>query len=167
VPASAGNEDFRRSLPPGFASRAELRPSIKQRLTRLLSTVGVRTEFDYDRYFDQLRRDAIAASWARNPVRFNADAIALSHDSRLQAPAAQRYSLARNGEEITLEFEGRQYLFSARFWPTLSAICATPTFLLGEVGGGLDSNTLLGFAGFLQSVGFLRGLPRLPQRRDD
>ena len=167
VPASAANEDFRGALPPGFASQPKLRPSIKQRLTRLLGGVGVRTEFDYDRYFDQLRRDAIAASWARNPVRFNADAIALSPDSRLQAPAAQRYSLIRNGEEITLEFEGRQYLFSARFWPTLSAICASPAFHLEEVGDGLDRDTLLGFAGFLQSVGFLRGLPRLSKRRND
>jgi len=167
VPASAANEDFRRALPPGFASQPKLRPSIKQQLTRLLGSVGIRTEFDYDRYFDQLRRDAIAASWARNPVRFHADAIALSPDSRLQAPAAAHYSLERNGEEITLGFEGRQYLFSARFWPTLSSMCATPAFRLGEVGGSLDSNTLLGFAGFLQSVGFLRGLPPLPKRRDD
>ena len=167
VPASAANEDFRGALPPGFASRTELRPSIKQQLTRLLGSVGVRAEFDYDRYFDQLRRDAIAASWARNPVRFHADAIALCPDSRLQAPAAQRYSLVRNDEAVTLEFEGRQYFFSARFWPTLNAMCSSPAFHLGAVGCGLDHNTLLGFAGFLQSVGFLRGLPRLPKRRDD
>lgn len=167
VPSSAANEEFRRSLPPGFASRAELRPTITRQLTRLLDSVGVRTAFDSDRYFDQLRRDAIAASWARNPVRFRADAIALSLDSRLRAPSEERYTLARSGEEVTLDFEGRQYLFSQRFWPALSAMCARPAFSLGELGGGLDSQTLLGFAGFLQSVGFLRGLPRLPNGRHD
>lgn len=167
VPSSAANEEFRRSLPPGFASRAELRPVITRQLTRLLDSVGVRTAFDSDRYFDQLRRDALAASWARNPVRFRADAIALSLDSRLHAPSEERYTLARNGEEVTLDFDGRQYLFSVRFWPALSAMCSRPAFSLGKLGGGLDSQTLLGFAGFLQSVGFLRGLPRLPNGRHE
>jgi len=167
VPSSATNEEFRRSLPPGFASRTELRPSITRQLTRLLDSVGVSTAFDSDRYFDQLRRDAIAASWARNPVRFRADAIALRLDSRLHAPSAQRYTLASSGEEVTLDFEGRQYLFSARFWAALSAMCSHPAFILGELGGGLDSQTLLGFCGFLQSIGFLRGLPRLPNGRQD
>lgn len=167
VPAGAANQEFRRSLPPGFASRAELRPSITRQLRRLLDSVGVRTMFDSDRYFEQLRRDAIAASWARNPVRFRADAIALSLDSQLHAPSEQRYTLARNGEEVTLDFEGRQYLFSARFWPALNAMCSRPAFNLKELGCGLDGQTLLGFAGFLQSVGFLHGLPRLPNGRHD
>jgi ribosomal protein L16 Arg81 hydroxylase len=167
VPSSALNEQFRQSLPPGFASRAELRPSITRQLSKLLDSVGVHPAFDADRYFEQLRRDAMAASWARNPVRFRADAIALSWDSRLHAPSEERYTLARNGEEVTLVFEGRQYLFAARFWPALSMMCSRPAFSLKEFNGGLDGQTLLGFAGFLQSVGFLRGLPRLPDGRHD
>jgi ribosomal protein L16 Arg81 hydroxylase len=158
LPSCVDNEAYRRALPPGFASRVELRPAIKQQLMRMLGGVGA--QYDYDRYFDQLRRDSMAAAWGRNPVRFRSDAIALSADSRLRAPPEHEYSLVRKGDEVTLDFGGRQYLFPARYWPTLCVMRTRPSFRLSEVGGSLDSQTVLAFAGFLQGLGFLRGLPR-------
>jgi ribosomal protein L16 Arg81 hydroxylase len=162
VPSSIECEEFRKAVPPGFATQVELRPAIKQQLTRLLP--GLRTDSDYERYFEQLSREAKAAARRRMRVPFRANVIALSPESRLQAPDPQRYGLARSGEDVILDFEGRKYVFPAPLWPTLSAMCASPSFCIRDLCDGLDTNAVLGFAGFLQGMGFLEKAPARSQR---
>ncbi len=152
VPSRVENEELRRALPAGFASRAELRPALKDQLTRMLPSLAAR--IDFDQMFNRLT--GMTKAWRRRPTRFRADVIVILPDSLLQAPAANRYNLMQNGGDVTLDFEQKVYLFPAPTAPLLSAMCTRPTFRLTEISDAPNMEAVLRFARYLQSIGFLR-----------
>jgi hypothetical protein len=153
VPGSAEREELRRALPPGFASRAELRPAIREQLARLLP--GLLSDTQADQLLDQLIR-RILPGRPRTPERFRADAIVIAADSLLRTPEERRYSLADHPQGVTLLLDGRPYVFPSGARSLLEAMRARETFRLGEFPQAQRIEELLGFARYLQGIGFLR-----------
>lgn len=144
-------EEYRRALPPGFASRPELRPALRRRLAQMLAGVAV----DHDALLERAI-SVVRSGRRRIPAPFRADVIALTASSLLQSPAKERYDISRSGEHLAIDFDGRRVLFPGAMSDTLQAMCAHATFRVGELAGGRDTETVLSFARALQSIGFLQ-----------
>ena len=99
LPACVDDEAFRQALPAGFASRAELRPVLKQRLTQLLP----RSPVDYDVLIDQAIA-MVQAARRHVPARFRADVSVITIASLLRAPARQRYDVAEAKDRLVMKF---------------------------------------------------------------
>jgi len=157
-PSCVRVEELRRSLPPGFASRVALRPALQQQLRRLAP--GHATDGDLARRLDSFIRHVHQAR-RRAPGRFRSDVAVLSAGSQLSTPPAHRYQISRRVDErnvtagLTLDFDGNQYGLPAQLEVVLGAMCSRGSFRLEELPGGLDTASLVEFAGYLQSIGFL------------
>jgi ribosomal protein L16 Arg81 hydroxylase len=68
APKCLENEEYRKALPPGFASRPGLRPALRQRLTRMLPGVAV----DHDELIDRAI-SVVQSGRRRIPARFLTD----------------------------------------------------------------------------------------------
>jgi ribosomal protein L16 Arg81 hydroxylase len=160
-PSCVRLEEFRKSLPPGFASRAELRPALKEQLKRM--SPGHLTNNNLDRAFDSIVRN-VNQSRRRMPGRFRADAIAISVNSPLKTPPEHRYHFSRLVDELTntavltLDFDGNKYNFPAQLEALLNAMCSRASFCLMDLPGGLNSEAIVDLAGYLQSIGFLTSI---------
>ena len=151
IPSCVENEEYRKGLPPGFASRAELRPALKQRLARLLPAASI----DHDVLID--RAISLVQSVRRRiPARFRADVIVITANSLLQAPIKQRYDVAQSKDHLMLAFDGRRFVFPGAMGGILEAMCTRATFRVADLAVGPDTEALLTFARALQSIGFLQ-----------
>jgi hypothetical protein len=157
-PSCVRLEGFRKSLPPGFASRVELRPAIKEQLERLAP--GRLTDGNFDRVFDSVVRD-VNQTRRRAPGHFHADAIVISMDSPLKTPPPQRYRFSRlldqrnNTTGLALDFDGNRYSFPAQLEVVLNAICSRGSFRLKDLPGSFNREAIVELACYLQSIGFL------------
>jgi len=151
IPSCLQSEEYRRALPPGFASRPELRPALRRRLMQMLP--GVAT--DHDALLERAI-SVVQSGRRRIPAPFRADVVAITANSLLQAPTRQRYDIAKRREHLAVDFDGRKFLFPAAMGGTLEAMCAQATFRIAELAGGSDTETVLTFARALQSIGFLQ-----------
>lgn len=68
APKCLENEEYRKALPPGFATRPGLRPALRQRLTRMLPGVAV----DHDALIDRAI-SLVQSGRRRTPARFLTD----------------------------------------------------------------------------------------------
>ena len=155
-------EEFRRSLPPGFASRPELRPAIKEQLKRMAPARF--SDDDVDSAFDSIVRN-VNQFRRRTPARFRADAVVISLNSMLETPPRHRYKMSRLTDHgnrlaaLTLDFDGNKYNFPAQLDAVLDAICGRGTFRLKDLpGSNLNPQAIVELAGYLQSVGFLTSI---------
>jgi hypothetical protein len=151
-------EALRKSLPPGFARRAELRPAMKYELERLVP--GRLAEGDADRLLDSLMRN-VSQQRRRAPWRFRTNAVVISAQSPLKTPPRDLYQLTRRVDglnstaALTLDFDGNEYSLPAQLETVLDAMCGRGRFRLNELPGGLTREAIVDFAGYLQSIGFL------------
>jgi hypothetical protein len=152
VPSCIDNEEYRRALPPpGFASRAELRPALKQQLARLLPGIPI----DYDVLID--RAIALVQSMRRRiPARFRADVTVITANSLLQTPIKPRYQVAQGKDPLILDFDGKTFIFPGALGGILAAMCARATFRVSDLAGDPDTEASLTFARTLQRIGFLQ-----------
>ena len=152
APSCVESETFRKALPVGFASRAEVRPAMREQLLRMLPQLSASN--DCDRLLERLIH-AVVGYKTSIPHRFRAEAVVISPDSLLKAPEEQRYVVEYLSTGASLTFQGRTYLFPPNLAPALSAICAHAAFRVKDLADGLGIEGVLGFARYLQSVGFL------------
>jgi ribosomal protein L16 Arg81 hydroxylase len=152
------NEQFREALPPGFASRTELRSGMKERLTQMLRIVSN----DLDRPIDQFLQ-SLKAARIRVPVRFRTEVKVISASSVLQTPPAHLYRVVKSKDRLMLNFDGKEHVFleqsgasPALIGATLDAMCTRATFRIAELPDSLDIETRLSFARYLQAIDFLR-----------
>jgi hypothetical protein len=151
VPSCVQNEAYRRALPPGFASRPDLRPELKQHLTRLLREVSTDCDVLIDRAIS-----VVQSGRQRSPTRFRADVIAIQANSVLQTPSKYRYGISQSDGHLIIEFDGRRFAFPKPMGDILEAMCAHATFRVVDLAGGDDTEAALTFARALQSIGFLQ-----------
>jgi len=150
-------EEFRKALPPGFASRAELRPGMKEHLKRIAP--GHFTDGNLDRYLDGIA-NIIDQSRRRIPRPFRSDVIVISADSHLKAPPEQRYKVSKHSGEtdaafLVLDFDGTKYRLPAQMGSVLNAMCSCGSFRLKDLPGCSNSEPIIAFASFLQDIRFL------------
>ena len=81
IPAALDSEELRQALPPGFASRAELRPALIGRLKQILS--GLPTADSSEHLFDKLLRK-VSSEKQCAPLRFSADVTVISPELPLE-----------------------------------------------------------------------------------
>jgi ribosomal protein L16 Arg81 hydroxylase len=154
-------EEFRKSLPPGFASRIELRPAIKEQLRRMAP--ARLTDSDLDRVLSSALR-SVNQSRRRMPGRFRADVAVISANSLLETPPDDRYHFSRHVDGLnhaavlTLNFQGNKYSFPTQLEGVLDAMCRRRRFRLRDLPGGHDNEALVGLAGYLQNIGFLTSI---------
>jgi ribosomal protein L16 Arg81 hydroxylase len=151
LPSCLDNEEYRRALPPGFASRGELRPALQRRLAEILPDAPMAHDVLVDRAIA-----AVRSGRRRIPARFRADVITLTADSVLQTAARQRYDIAQSKEDVVLHFDGTRFAFPRALAGILATMCAHETFRVTELAGGPNAEAALNFARALQSVGFLQ-----------
>jgi len=160
-PSCVHIEELRESLPPGFAGRAELRPAIREQLQRLAPEHLAGGSLDHAmdsliRQVNRLRR--------RKPGRFRADVVVLSAGSTVGIPSKDRYRITRlvdglnHTVGLTLDLDGDQYSFPPPLESLLNAMCSHGRFRLQDLQVGLQSEAVVDFAGYLQSIGFLTAL---------
>jgi ribosomal protein L16 Arg81 hydroxylase len=160
-PSCVRLEEFRKSLPPGFASRPELRPALKEQLKRMAPAYF--TDGNLDRFFDSIVRNVNQVR-RRMPGRFRADAIVISVDSLLKTPSEDRYHLSRfidhpnSAAALTLDFDGNKYSFPAQLEAVLNAMCSRGSFCLKDLPGGVNREAIVDLAGYLQNIGFLTSI---------
>jgi hypothetical protein len=150
LPSCVEKEEYRKALPPGFASRPELRPALKQHLMRLLPVVPI----DHDGLIDRAI-SVVQKGRRRVPARFRAEVTVITANSLLQTPARQRYDIAQSNDSLTLQFDGRRFFFPGARREILEAMCARTTFCVADLAADPDTEALLTFARVLQSIGFL------------
>jgi ribosomal protein L16 Arg81 hydroxylase len=154
-------EEFRKSLPPGFASRANLRPAMKEQLKRMAP--GRFTDGNLDLVFDSIVRN-VNQLRRRTPGRFRMDTIVISVNSLLKTPPEHRYHFSRfidnsnNTAMLTLDFDGNKYSFPAQLEAVLKTMCSRDNFRVKDLSDGLNSEAMVGLAGYLQSIGFLTSM---------
>lgn len=154
IPSAVESEELRKALPPGFASRAEIRPALVEKLQQILS--GRFAANDIARLFE---RFIFQIKSARQPpfVPFRADVSVISPDLLLQTPSQQHYNLAPGvADHVVLNFDGKTFGFPGLIGPTLRAMCDRVRFRLQDLPAGLDSELLLKLARHLHGIGFLR-----------
>ncbi len=154
-------EEFRKSLPPGFASRIELRPAIREQLRRLAP--ARLTNSDLDRVLSSALR-IVNQSRRRMPGRFRADVAVISSNSLLETPPDDRYHLSRildgpnDAAVLMLDFDGNRYSFPTQLEGVLDAMSRRRRFRLRDLPGGHNSEAIVGLAGYLQNIGFLTSI---------
>ncbi len=155
-------EEFRKALPRGFASRAELRPAMKEQLKRIAP--GHFTDGNLDPYLDGIAT-VVNRSRRRIPRPFRSDVIVISADSHMKVPAEQRYKISKHGDEpanpafLLLDFDGNKYRLPAQMDSVINAMCSCGSFRLEDLPGGSNSEPIIAFASFLQDIGFLTSVP--------
>jgi ribosomal protein L16 Arg81 hydroxylase len=160
-PACVRREEFRKSLPPGFASRPELRAAIKEQLMRMSPEYF--TDGNFNRAFDSIV-GSVNQTRRRAPGRFRAQVLVIAPDSLLKTPPDHRYHFSRrvdalqNTSELTLDLDGNSYSFPPQLETLLNAMCSRGSFRLRELPGGHAREALLDLATYLQSIGFLTAI---------
>ncbi len=157
VPSAVATAPLRRALPVGFASRREHWPALIEQLKSTLA--ALRVDRDPKQLFEEFVRQ-LSVSKRRLPPHFRADVTVISPDLLLQTPSHERYTFARRDDHFLLDFEGRRYGFTATIWPILTAMCDRVRFRLLDLPQGLDDDSLLRLARYLQSIGFLEPAAR-------
>jgi ribosomal protein L16 Arg81 hydroxylase len=152
------DEQFREALPPGFASRAELRSGMKQRLAQMLRSADGDLDRPIDAFLQSLRAGRIRA-----PARFETEVKVISASSLLQTPPPHRYRVAHGKDRLLLNFDGKEHVFlersgatPAQMGATLNAMCTRTVFRVADLPENLDSETMLSFARYLQGINFLQ-----------
>lgn len=150
LPSCLEMAEYRKALPPGFASRPELRPALKRRLMQMLPGVAVNHDLLIERAIS-----VVQSGRRRLAAPFRADVIAITADSVLQTPPKERYDIARSREHLAVDFDGRKVLLPAAMAGILETMCAQVTFRIAELTAGANTEAVLTFARALQSIGFL------------
>jgi oxalate decarboxylase/phosphoglucose isomerase-like protein (cupin superfamily) len=150
--AGIDSPQLRRALPPGFASRSELKPLLREKMIAAMDKI--RTGADTEKLIDAFTR-RVRASRTKRPESFRADTFVIDSQSRLQAPAPSEYKITQESTKIVLEFEGRRHIFPTEALAALRAIAERPSFRTAELTQWSTAEARLGLSRYLYDIGFL------------
>jgi ribosomal protein L16 Arg81 hydroxylase len=150
--AGIDSPQLRGALPPGFASRSELKPLLREKMIAAMDKI--RTGADTEKLIDAFTR-RVRASRTKRPESFRADTFVIDSQSRLQAPAPSEYKITQESTKIVLEFEGRRHIFPTEALAALRAIAERPSFRTAELTPWSTAEARLGLSRYLYDIGFL------------
>lgn len=151
--AATEQEELRRALPPGFASRAEFHLPLGEGLAQRLAELGRREQAGVVARL--ARRVSAARSPATEQAPFRLDADTIGPQTRLSPLPAGHYTLAAEQDRIVLRFGDRALALPAVARPLLQAICAAPAFKTDELPPQFDRTASLTLVRQLHREGFL------------
>jgi hypothetical protein len=144
---------LRRALPPGFATRAELKGPLQERFTAGIARLA--QQHDAARLLESFT-ERVRKAHAPRPAPFRADVSVIDLESTLTAPPVGSYRLHNDGGKTLLEFNGVRYQVSAAIADTLRAMADEATFRPSTLRSPLDEDSRLALVQHLHDIGFLK-----------
>jgi len=148
---AAADETLRQALPAGFATRAELRGLLRQRLAALS---GHRTGIDHDELIDRFLQ-RVRSGRSVPAQGFRIDVVAIDANSPLQAPAPHCYRISMDAGATILEFNSKRHILPGGTASTLRAMSERDVFRTADLPGEMSIEARLGLSRYLLEVGFL------------
>jgi len=151
VSASKQSEVFRKGLPPGFASREDVKSIVKSTLPELIDQLGKLS--DVDVIMESFTRRLKAKRVATRPA-FHADERVIGLDSNLKV-LDTKYQVSQENGSIEVEFDGKRILLPGYVKEVLNSICTLGSFTVRDLPANLDDETKLVLLRHLQLEGFV------------
>ncbi|HUB63260.1 MAG TPA: cupin domain-containing protein [Methylocella sp.] len=152
IASSKDLESFRTALPPGFATREDLKQTLKEGLIQRMD--DLRQTSDYDRLIESFLQK-VRAGGVRPRGAFQSDVRVIGLQTRLKVPERGRYCVSTESGRAILEFEGRKFALPDQIRTTFDDMCKRTSFRPGELSGPLDNDGKLGLARYLHGECFL------------
>jgi ribosomal protein L16 Arg81 hydroxylase len=153
ISSCRGDLEFRRALPPGFASREELRGELAATLRRLAERFVREADFEtIVTSFDQ----RVLLTHAAKRECFNAHVVAVGLDTVLKVLPRDEYEAAYDINKIELTFNGKTRNLPGYVRESLDAMCKKQLFAVHDVAAPLGDEATLVLIRFLRDEGFLR-----------
>jgi len=150
--ACVNDVELRHALPPGFAQRPDLKPSMKNRLMQTLEQLRAT---DHDRFIDAFV-NRVRSGQAKPAETFRMNVTAIDSNAELEAPAQSHYRIFENGGHAVLEFAGKRHLFQGQLLSTLYLLPGRTIFRVRDLAEHVDVNAALGLCRYLVEAGFLK-----------
>jgi ribosomal protein L16 Arg81 hydroxylase len=144
--------EWRRALPPGFAHRQELEPTLLEGMRAALE--HLRRSVDPQKLLDTFTR-RVRESHRGGTTPFRLDANVIDAHSVLQVVEASRYRLTMDGPNAVLEFAGQRHRLPIGVGKTLFAMTERASFRVSDLPGDLEPESKLGLVRYLHEIGFL------------
>jgi ribosomal protein L16 Arg81 hydroxylase len=152
--AAVDDPQFRRALPPGFATRAELQQSLQQGFAAAIEKLAKAS--DAERLVGAFTERVRQAHMPR-AVPFRTDVLVIDVESMLEAPPPGSYQLREEGEKaVVFEFNGVRYQISAPVAETLRAMVSESQFRTSSLRSPMDVGSRLALVQHLHDIGFLK-----------
>jgi len=146
---------FRRALPPGFASRPELKQGIEDEFSRLIETFKQTLDIGQtvETFLQQVQTGYPGQSECG--LDFDLDVAVITAQSQLKTLEQSQYTILEEGDNIVLKFGSRTLLMSRRAQATLAEMCKRTSFRPAELPVNLKAETQLTLINHLYQQGFL------------
>jgi ribosomal protein L16 Arg81 hydroxylase len=149
---AVADHEQRRAIAPGFASRVDLKPLLKDQLNHALDRL--RSMADIDQLIESFT-DRVRATGVPRPAPFRADEIVVTLDSMLQSPPPESFRIIQDKGNTLLEFNGVQYQIPDPVERTIRAMSERQTFRGSELTEHLRAEARLTLIRHLTDIGFL------------
>lgn len=143
---------FRTGLPPGFATREDLRKTLREGLIRHMDQL--RDNIDSDRLVESFLQ-RVRAVRVRPAETSQSDATVIGLQTQLKAPEAGCYRISIEQRNAILEFAGRKFVLPDQIRATIDDMCGRKSFRPAELSGPLDNDGKLNLARYLHGERFL------------
>jgi ribosomal protein L16 Arg81 hydroxylase len=152
IASSKEIESFRAALPPGFATRDDIRPILKNGLSRRIDELINKSASD--RVIENFLQ-RVKSARVRPHASFRSDVRVIGLSTLLAAPEAGCCHIAQENGNTVLEFEGRKFKLPDKIRATVEDMCRRKSFRPGELSGPLDNDGKLTLTRYLHGEGFL------------
>jgi ribosomal protein L16 Arg81 hydroxylase len=143
---------FRTALPPGFATREDLKKTLREGLAHCMDQLRDNSHSDrlIETFLQKVRSGRVS------PVgTFQSDVRAIGLQTQLKTPEAGRYRISMEERSTILEFEGRKFVLPDKIRATVDDMCKRKSFRPGDLSGPLDNDGKLRLARYLHGERFL------------
>lgn len=152
VQTAITDKEHRRALTPGFASRTELKPLLREQLIQALDRL--RTTTDIDQLIGSFT-DRVRATRLLPPPSFTANVSVVTLDSVLKSPPPESYRVIADEDKRVLEFNGVHYQIPIPVELTIRAMSKLRTFRGSDIAEHLEPEGRLLLIRHLTDIGFL------------
>jgi ribosomal protein L16 Arg81 hydroxylase len=143
---------FRTALPPGFATREELKKTLREGLVQCVDQL--RESADSDRLVESFLQK-VRSGRTKPTGAFQSDVRVIGLQTQLKVPEVGRFRVSIENGGAILEFEGRKFGLPDKIRATIEEMCKRKSFRLADLSGPLDNDGKLTLARYLHTEGFL------------
>jgi ribosomal protein L16 Arg81 hydroxylase len=143
---------FRRALPPGFATRDDLKSSLAEGLAGCMEQL--REDCDRESLIAGFLQ-RIRSGQRRLEGNFQSDVRVIGLQTKLKTLEVDRYRIFLENRNAILAFDGRKLILPNKIRLTVEDMCKRASFTPGELAGPLDIEGKLKLARYLHEERFL------------
>jgi len=147
--------DFRRALPPGFASRPELQQGMEEEFSRLVKALSQQLDsHQLISAFQQQVRSGYPGQCGFGK-EFDLNAVVITPTTQVKAIPHNQYTYTEEGDNIVLKFDGKTLLMSRSAWFAVEKMCKHGSFKPLDLPAAYKEETKLALIRHLYQEGFL------------